>query len=218
MTTDSAEPKQERVYGLLRADILRCELRPGQLIIEADLADRYGTSKTPVRQALSRLAMEGMVDTLPRRGWMVRHITVRDVRHVYLLRRLLEPEAAAMAAEIATPNDIARLERLDEEQWAAGREEMDFSLHSDFHLAVADLARVPRLSGILAGLHTHVQWFLRVQALDDEGHVPRKHRHTELIAAIRDRDAQAARNVMTRNLAAADVRIADAIVGRPHDR
>jgi DNA-binding GntR family transcriptional regulator len=216
MRTDSAEPKQDRVHGLLRADILRCDLRPGQLIIESELAERYGTSKTPVRQALSRLAMEGMVDTLPRRGWMVRHITVRDVRHVYLLRRLLEPEAAAMAAERATPDDIARLERMDEEQWTAGHEEMDFSLHSNFHLAVAALARVPRLTDILAGLHTHVQWFLRVQALD-EGQVPRKHRHTELLAALRDHGAEAAREVMNRNLAAADVRIANAIVGQPHD-
>jgi DNA-binding GntR family transcriptional regulator len=216
MRTDGTEPKQERVYGLLRADILRCDLRPGQLIIESELAERYGTSKTPVRQALSRLALEGMVDTLPRRGWMVRHITVRDVRHVYLLRRLLEPEAAAMAAGCATPDDITRLERIDEEQWTAGQEEMDFSLHSNFHLAVATLARVPRLTGILAGLHTHVQWFLRVQALDED-RVPRKHRHTELIAALRDHDAETAREVMTRNLAAADVRIANAIVGQPHD-
>ncbi|GAA2454662.1 GntR family transcriptional regulator RoxY [Actinomadura vinacea] len=212
MKTDRPEPKQERVYGLLRADILRCDLRPGQLIIEAELAERYGTSKTPVRQALSRLAVENIVDTLPRRGWMVRHITVRDVRHVYLLRRLLEPEAAAMAAELATPDDIARLERLDEEQWTAGHEEMDFSLHSGFHLAVAELARVPRMTEILAGLHTHVQWFLRVQALD-EGRVPRKHRHEKLLAALRDRDPRAARDVMTHNLAAADIRIANAIVG-----
>lgn len=207
------EPKQERVYGLLRADILRCELRPGQLIIESELAERYGTSKTPVRQALSRLAMENMVETLPRRGWMVRHITVRDVRHVYLLRRLLEPEAAAMAAEAATPDDITRLERLDEEQWTAGQEEMDFSLHSNFHLAVAALARVPRLTEILVGLHTHVQWFLRVQALDD-GRMPRKHRHTELITALRDHDPKTAREVMTGNLAAADLRISNAIVGQ----
>lgn len=195
----NAFPKNARAYSALKADIVSGYLRPGQLIIEAELAERYGTSKTPIRHALSRLELEGMVEILPRRGSIVRHVSVRDVQHVYLLRRLLEPEAAALATARATEADIERLVELEAKAEAA-RATGDFSPGASLHVSIAEIAGVPPLTEIIAGLHVKVQWFLRVQDLNGEP-VPIRYSHTPLIKAIAAGDADAARRTCEEGLA-----------------
>ncbi|SDT17747.1 DNA-binding transcriptional regulator, GntR family [Jiangella sp. DSM 45060] len=189
----SQDRKNERAYLALKADIVEGRLRPGQLIIEGELAERYALSKTPVRHALNRLEVEGMVEILPRRGSIVRFFSVRDVQHVYLLRRLLEPEAAALAAKRATPADVERLVELESKAEAA-RADGDFSPGAAFHVAVAELARVPPLTAIIEGLQTKVQWFLRVQQLNGEP-IPLQHPHGPLVDAIAAGDADQARAI-----------------------
>ncbi|TDE08486.1 GntR family transcriptional regulator [Jiangella asiatica] len=189
----SQDRKNERAYLALKADIVEGRLRPGQLIVEGELAERYALSKTPVRHALNRLEVEGMVEILPRRGSIVRFFSVRDVQHVYLLRRLLEPEASALAAKRATPEDVERLRELEARAEAA-RIDGDFSPGAAFHVAVAELARVPPLTAIIEGLQTKVQWFLRVQQLNGEP-IPLQHPHKPLIDAIAAGDADQARMI-----------------------
>jgi DNA-binding GntR family transcriptional regulator len=88
----------DRAYERIRHDIISCVLAPGAEISETQLCSQYRIGKAPVRMALNRLAHDGLVRAIPRRGYRVAPITVKDVHDVFELRLMLEPAAARMAA------------------------------------------------------------------------------------------------------------------------
>ena len=100
----------ERAVAAIRRDILVTRAVPGAALSEASLAEALSLGKAPVRAALARLAEEGLVTAIPRRGWVVSLVTIRDIHEVFDLRLLLEPEAARRAAGRV---DAAELHRLD---------------------------------------------------------------------------------------------------------
>jgi DNA-binding GntR family transcriptional regulator len=101
-------------YDRFRRAIVRAELAPGTPVSEAQLVDSYGFSKAAVRAALARLRAEGLVHAEPRRGHVIAPLTMRDVVEIYDLRLLLEPPAAAAAAERIERSELARLRALSE--------------------------------------------------------------------------------------------------------
>src|SRR5918999_630461 len=129
-----------RAYESLKQDILTCLLRPGTQIFEGELAARYGTSKTPVREALNLLGQEGLVQVLPRRGYLVAPITLRDVQEVFQLRLLLETAAAELAAEHITEEGLRQLRALVAVRYTY-RDRASYArflrANRDFHIAVA---------------------------------------------------------------------------------
>ena len=88
----------EKVYEYLRADILTMTIKPGQPLIEGDLAKAFSTSRTPVREALGRLEVEGLVVSHHGRGAQVSDVSIRDLLEAFEVRELLEPRAARLAA------------------------------------------------------------------------------------------------------------------------
>lgn len=139
----------ERAVSALRRDILATRLAPGEVISEAMAAERLDLGKAPIRAALARLAEEGLVTAVPRRGWVVSLVTVRDIHEVFDLRLMLEPEAARRAAGRV---DAAMLARLDA-VCAAGYDCADqdstmcfLDANKRFHVAVADLGGNARLA------------------------------------------------------------------------
>ena len=98
------------VYQQLREDVLSCVLRPGALLQERDLAQRFAVSKSPVRDALLKLEAQGLIEVLPRRGYRVRQIDVRDVRDMYGLRLMLERECVQLLIERADAPALAALD------------------------------------------------------------------------------------------------------------
>src|ERR1700754_4253911 len=101
-----------RVRDLLEEAILEGELQPGERLRAEALAQRFGTSRTPVREALLQLEAQGLVDVEPNRGAVVRAFDADDLRDLYEVRALLEPQAAARAATRISADDIERLEEL----------------------------------------------------------------------------------------------------------
>jgi DNA-binding GntR family transcriptional regulator len=101
----------DRAYECIRHDIIGCMLAPGMEISEAQLCAHYKLGKAPVRMALNRLAHDGLVRAIPRRGYRVADVTLKDIHDVFELRLMLEPEAARMAAGKV---DAQRLRALDE--------------------------------------------------------------------------------------------------------
>ena len=98
---------RRELYDDIRRDIVGGTFRPGDLLRERELAAKYGVSKTPVREALSLLAQEEMVKAVPRAGYMVTQLTMRDVQEVYHLRLTMEPMAARLeGATHDIPADI----------------------------------------------------------------------------------------------------------------
>ena len=101
----------DRAYERIKHDIICCTIAPGTEISEAQLCTQYRLGKAPVRMALSRLAHDGLVRAIPRRGYMVTAVTLKDIQDVFELRLMLEPAAARMAAGRV---NAQRLRTLDE--------------------------------------------------------------------------------------------------------
>lgn len=101
---------RDRVFQRVRTDILNCELKPGEELREADLAKRYGVSKTPIRVAMQKLEFEGLVDIKPRRGHRVRPISIRDAEDILELRAILESAVVGKIARTASAEDLASLD------------------------------------------------------------------------------------------------------------
>ena len=139
----------ERAVAAIRRDILVTRVAPGAALSEASLAEAMQLGKAPVRAALARLAEEGLVTAIPRRGWVVSLVTIRDIHEVFDLRLLLEPEAARRAAGRV---DATELHRLDAVCAAGYRPEAGDSAaaflaaNQAFHVAVAELSGNARLA------------------------------------------------------------------------
>jgi DNA-binding GntR family transcriptional regulator len=129
----------EQVHLEIRQRIVRGVYPPGSPLSDTRLASDVRASRTPVREALSRLLEEGYVERVPGRGFFVARITVAMIRNVFEVRRLLEGAAAAHAAERAAPQDVARLRGLARLRSAAGRAgtRKAFDVNSRFHQTLA---------------------------------------------------------------------------------
>ena len=131
----------EEVAELLRQRIFARELEPGSWIDEMRLAEEYGISRTPMREALKVLAAEGLVTMKVRRGAYVTEVNEKDQRDVYHLLSLLEADAAAVVAERATDAELQELKALHQELEAAmGQTELFFAINERFHMRVLAIA------------------------------------------------------------------------------
>lgn len=154
----------ERAYASLKRDIIRCHLRPGDVIVEAWLAQRYGMSKTPVREAINALRREGLVVVVPRRGTFVKPTDLGDLQDTYRLRRLLEPEAAVLAAQRADAEDLDRLDALSAATVAANASRPDRNeANRLLHVAIAEVARVSLMIPMINTLHEEIERFLNLR-------------------------------------------------------
>lgn len=143
------------IAAALRSQILEGALQPGERVIEPELAQRFGASKTPVREALQLLVSEGLVEVLPKKGYRIRGMELTDLGEVLELRTLLESRAAARCARWADPEQVEDLTRRWEAQRdALGLEPLERTLRArDFHAGIAQAAGSHRMSVILEGLH-----------------------------------------------------------------
>jgi DNA-binding GntR family transcriptional regulator len=131
----------QEVAEQLRQRIYRRELAPGSWIDEMKIAEEFGISRTPLREALKVLAAEGLVTMKVRRGAYVTEVSEQDLADVYHLLALLESDAAAVVAERATPAQLRELETLHKELEGATRNrERFFAINERFHLRLLELA------------------------------------------------------------------------------
>lgn len=132
----------EEVAELLRQRIFSRELEPGSWIDELKIAEEYGISRTPLREALKVLAAEGLVTMKVRRGAYVTEVSEKDLADVYHLLSLLESDAGGVVAERASDEEIASLQSLHAELEAAvGERDRFFAINEQFHMRVLELAR-----------------------------------------------------------------------------
>jgi DNA-binding GntR family transcriptional regulator len=112
MAKSQPEPLIDSVYSQIRDLILSNVLRAGQKLIDRDLAEQLGVSRTPVREALGRLAMMGLVEARCRRGYYVRQYTAEEMSDLYEYRKILEVSAARLAAQNAEPSHLREFENI----------------------------------------------------------------------------------------------------------
>ena len=184
----------DKAYHEIRDLIVSLELAPGALIDERDLIERLGIGRTPVREALRRLAHERLVDVYPRRGMFVTGVDVRQLARLSEVRAVLEPEAARLAAERATEDDRAQLDALLAELDAGGSELMQ--LDERIHRAVYRAAHNDLLEATLEQYYALALriWMLALERTQDLEEAVEAHR--DLLEAIRDGDGERAAQTM----------------------
>ena len=192
----------DKAYYSIRDLIVSLELPPGTVLNEAQLQERLGVGRTPVREALRRLAQEKLVEVYPRRGIFVTPVNIRDLQSLSEVRAALESHAARLAAERATDDDRAELATLiaDTEDEGLGRRGL-IELDQRIHEAVYRCTHNPFLEATLEEYYVLALriWFLaldRVERLDDA-----VAEHRELLEAIHDGDADRAEDAMRRHVA-----------------
>ncbi|WP_255513549.1 GntR family transcriptional regulator [Homoserinibacter sp. GY 40078] len=187
----------DRAYATLREEILHGSLAPGAVLAEVEQSSRLGISRTPLREALARLAADGLVEQLSGRGLVVASVSPDAIRALFELREALETTAVALAAARGDRELFARLvdEFADAESLVAEHRIDDYyALVARFDDAIDESIDNPYLVTALRGVRTHLQRLRRL-AQDDPARLVRAAAEHRLIAeAIRDRDADLARH------------------------
>src|SRR5438105_15028513 len=184
----------DKAYHAIRQLIVSLELAPGAVIDERALIDRLGIGRTPVREALRRLAQERLVEVYPRRGMFVTGVDVRELARLSEVRAVLEPEAARLAAERATDADRTELGALLEELDTDGSELMD--LDERIHRAVYRAAHNDLLAATLEQYYVLALriWMIALDRAHELEEAVEAHR--ALLEAIQDGDGERAAETM----------------------
>ncbi len=183
----------EEVAEQLRQRIFRRELEPGSWIDELRIAEEFGISRTPLREALKVLAAEGLVTMKLRRGAYVTEVSDKDLRDVYHLLSLLESDAAGVVAARATEEQLHELQALHHDL-AAAVDDRDrfFALNERFHMRLLELADNRWRNQMVADLRK-VMKLNRHNSLLKQGRIAESLlEHAQILAALQARDAEAA--------------------------
>ena len=192
-----------RTHAAVRELILGGELTAGARLAEAELADRLGVSRTPVREALGRLAAEGLVELVPNRGARVATWSRRELEGVFELRALLEPQLTELAVPRATAADADDLDDLAHRMIVtAAEEDLDalVPLNRAFHDRLVALADQAALAAALAGAVRAPIVLRNFHAYDPASLQRSLAHHVEIVAALRAGDPAWARAVMTAHI------------------
>ena len=193
----------EKVYQNLRSDILSGTFRDREELRETALAKTYGVSRTPVREAIRQLALEGLVDTIPNRGAYVHNIHGKDVKDVYAIRSLLEGMAARWAVENITDEQIEAMEEVlymseyyrKKELW-----EQVYVCDNKFHDLMYAASGSHLLEHMLRTFHEYVQQ-VRKSALQDEKRAKSSfEEHAAILEAIKSRKADEAADLAKQHI------------------
>jgi DNA-binding GntR family transcriptional regulator len=194
----------ERAYDAVKSMAIDYKLKPGEPVREHELARALKVSRTPIREALNRLVMEGLLTFVPNRGFFCRQISHEEVRALYETRVILELGAMRLGLQRSTKQEIddacdvwdtaaARSKSLSAAQLAEADEA--------FHRAIANLAKNPEIVKALEHINTRVRFFRKIA---NENPVNRKacfQEHATLIDAIRRRDVETAAKHLQAHLA-----------------
>lgn len=216
MTKPARSETQPRAAGKANADSLRglayerikhriitCAYQPGEYLNEQKVCQDLNLGRTPVHQALNQLMLQGLVEVIPRKGVIIKPISLDEILHVAEVRLVCETECTGLAAERAKDKDLEKLGRILKEAGKALRSrdvEQLMLLDRDFHCVLAGAARNPVLAGMLKTLHERSLriWFI---SLNDAEHLDRVHgEHETILAALVRRDVGAAKAAMRKHI------------------
>jgi DNA-binding GntR family transcriptional regulator len=189
----------EQAYSKIRKQILSCRLEPGSEISEIDIADRLSISKTPVREALGRLRLEGFVRAIPRRGYQITPLTISDMNELFDTRAVVEGGTIALAASRITDeqlNELLRLADASYDKETASTLDAFISTNRDFHIAIAKASNNQRLIETtvrqLDELERYFYVGARLRDVNNEVHAD----HYRIVEVLKRRDAALATQII----------------------
>lgn len=191
LETEEYLPLREVVFKTLRQAILTGELKPGEPLMEVKLADKLGVSRTPIREAIRKLELEGLVVIKPRRSAAVASITKEDLTDVLEVRRVLEKLAIELCCRKRTGSDIVLLkENLEKFKRSIRKNDVTEIAVSDvqFHETIYNATGNKRLCQILYNLREQMYRYRLEYIKDEQTRNQLIKEHEEILAAIEERD------------------------------
>lgn len=195
---------REKILETIRGAILKGDLKPGEKVAEPELAERFGISRTPIREAFRQLESEGYLTVIPRKGAVVAALSERDVQEFYAIKSILEGYAAELAAKNLSEKDLAKLESINEklkEIASEGDVKAFYRVHNEFHetfLRAADNSKLYELIQQLGMKFSR----LRMASLSVNGRMAISvEEHDKLLDAFRRHDGKSAESLVKKTAA-----------------
>lgn len=190
---------REKILETIRDAILKGSLRPGERVSEPELAERFGISRTPIREAFRQLESEGYLEVVPRKGAVVASLSERDIVEFYSIKSILEGHAARIAAERMSDRDVERLEAINtklQQIAAAGDIKSFFRVHDEFHELFIKVSGNDKLVELINQLVLKFNR-LRLASLSQPGRMEISvQEHRKIIEAFRCHDGEKAENLV----------------------
>lgn len=196
-------PLRDVVFNTLRQAIITGEFAPGERLMEIALANRLGVSRTPVREAIRKLELEGLVVMIPRKGAEVAKITEKDLRDVLEVRSSLEELAAELATERMSDEIKAKLEKALQNFKEAIESENNAAIADrdvEFHDVIFEATGNARLIQIISNLREQIYRYRLEYVKDTEYHVTLLKEHQELVKAMSEGKKEEARKIMKKHI------------------
>lgn len=192
-----------QAYEKIKHEIITLRFRPGEYLNEAQVSKLLRIGRTPVHQALNRLMLEGMVEVIPRKGVIVKAVSLNDVLEMIDVRIVNETYCARLAVARADESDIAELSRIldDSEKKATSSDTVrQMMLDRDFHGTLARAAKNAVLAECIRTLHDRSLRFWFISLRDPVHHVAVKEEHRVILDAIRARNPDAAADAIRKHI------------------
>ena len=200
LNLDNYKPLRDVVFENLRKAILEGQLKPGQRLMEVQLAEQLGVSRTPVREAIRKLELEGLVVMLPRKGAYVANMSLKDIVDVLEVRASLEGLSASLAAERMHEDDIKKLEKIVQdfkEHASSGDVEQLLKMDVEFHECIFKAANNKRLHQLINSLWEQVYRFRVTYISDYDSSLSIVEEHNKILDAIEKGDCELAKKYAT---------------------
>jgi DNA-binding GntR family transcriptional regulator len=182
---------RQQVYEQIKHDIITCKLAPGEPLSENQFLDRFKVSKTPIREALTSLVQDGLVEYTPNRGFMVTPVSVADIQEIFEARIFFEAELFRLALKRISDAEIDELEkqsRMDGDTKSPEYAETFLESNRKFHVALAAAGRNSRLLGYYEALMNEAQRLFYMDISLHQKDFRWGHGHEGIIQALRNRD------------------------------
>ncbi len=196
-------PLRDVVFNTLRQAIITGEFAPGERLMEVSLADRLGVSRTPVREAIRKLELEGLVTMIPRKGAQVARITEKNLRDVIEIRCVLEEFAVSLACERIDEDEKEQLKKAHQKFVSAVNSEDILDIvdkDEKFHEAIFQATGNNRLISILSNLREQFYRYRMEYVKDSEQHFLLIEEHEQLVHAILNHNSKTAAQIMRTHL------------------
>jgi len=195
---------REKILETIREAILKGDLKPGEKVAEPELAERFGISRTPIREAFRQLESEGYLTVIPRKGAVVAALSERDVQEFYAIKSILEGYAAELAAKNLSDKDLAKLEAINDKLREIAEEgdvKAFYRVHNEFHETFLKAADNSKLYELIQQLGMKFSR-LRMASLSVSGRMAISvAEHDKLLDAFRRHDAKSAENLVKKTAA-----------------
>jgi GntR family transcriptional regulator, rspAB operon transcriptional repressor len=210
-TPGRAAPKEaassllDTAYDEIKRRITICAFRPGDYLNEAEISTMLGIGRTPVHQAIDRLMVEGLVQVMPRKGIIVKPVSLDEVMQTIEVRLLNESYCVRLAADRASAGEMDELTSIlarAQNELATRDGERLMRLDREFHGVLAQSARNPVLTELLGRLHDRSLRFWILSLNTPGHHLSVQQQHLAILAAIRDRDPDGAEQAMRAHIEA----------------